>query len=214
VGTLGTYQDVGPTWLREPTTRARSRRPETFYLTPPCFSLTAPHCSLVVRRVWTTVATLHFPIPDASILPLAEVPMSTITTWHLRMLAALLFAGQLMNPSWAQKGEPPYPSGSEITFEWDYSCPSGRGCSFDCPGRGGASHVTKLTIYLGTVPVGSLRNTPALFYDFSTREISRGNGFIVSTGLSTLSCQVNGMTLDYSGPAKFHTSLPPTAEEK
>src|SRR5262249_24050930 len=107
------------------------------------------------------------------------------------------------SPVWAQEGRSnaPYPGGSRISFQWNYSCPSGRGCSFDCPGRGGAGHVTKLTIYLGTVPFGS-QESPAVVYEFSTSEIPRGSGFTVSTGLSTLSCQVNGMTLDYSGPPK------------
>jgi hypothetical protein len=121
-------------------------------------------------------------------------------------VGTLLFVGPCLSMSWAQnKTEPPqpgppFPNGSNITFQWDYSCPSGKDCSFICPG-GGASHATKLTIYLGTIPVGSTQD-PAVFYDFSTREISRANGFTISAGLGTLSCQVNGMSLDYSGPPK------------
>jgi hypothetical protein len=131
--------------------------------------------------------------------------------WEVGMLRALilgtLFASLLMNSSWAQnKGEqvagPPYPGASEITFQWVYSCASETNCSFICPGGGGASHVTKLTIYLGTIPVGSTQNAPALLYDFSTKEIQHGNGFSISTGLSMLSCQVNGLTPDYSGPPR------------
>ena len=124
------------------------------------------------------------------------------------LILGILFAGLLMNLSWAQnKGEPetagpPYPGASQITFQWDYSCPSGKDCSFTCMGAGGASHVTKLTIYLGTIPVGSNQNVPAVLYDFSTREIPRGNGFSVSTGINTLSCQVNGLAQDYSGPPR------------
>jgi hypothetical protein len=117
----------------------------------------------------------------------------------------LVFAGPFLSASWAQnKAEPgpPYPNGSNITFQWSYSCPSGRGCSFRCPGTGGAIHVTKLTIYLGTMPVGSIRDAPGVFYYFSTLEIPRGNGFTIGAELSTLSCQVNGMILDYSGPPK------------
>jgi hypothetical protein len=63
-------------------------------------------------------------------------------------------------------------------------------------------HVIKLNIYLGTISVGSNQNAPAVFYDYATREIPYGNGFSISVGLSTLSCQVSGMTLDYSGPLK------------
>ena len=122
-------------------------------------------------------------------------------------LVTLLFVGSFLSVSWAQnKAEPPaqgppFPGGSSITFQWDYSCINGRDCSFTCPGSGGASHVTKLIIYLGTIPVGSNEDT-AVLYEFSTREIPRGNGFSISTGFSTLSCQVNGMELDYSGPPK------------
>jgi len=123
-------------------------------------------------------------------------------------LGTLLFVGPFLSISWAQNktepplpGWPPFPSGSNITFQWDYSCPSGKDCSFSCPGSGGASHATKLIIYLGTISVGSNQD-PAVFYEFSTREIPRANGFTISTGLSSLSCQVNGMTLDYSGPPK------------
>src|SRR5215468_7548202 len=106
------------------------------------------------------------------------------------LILGTLFAGLLMNSAWAQNkdepptGRPPYPGGSEITFQWNYSCPSGQNCSFTCaaPSRGGmsgaggmgeasgvsaasgmggasgasgASHTTKLAIYLGTIPVGN-----------------------------------------------------------
>ena len=119
----------------------------------------------------------------------------------------LLFVGTFLSMSWAQnKIEPtqldqPSRPDQNIAFQWNYSCLSGKDCSFSCPGSGGASHVTKLIIYLGTIPVGSNQD-PAVFYEFSTREIPRANGFSISAGLSTLSCQVNGMTLDYSGPPK------------
>ena len=124
------------------------------------------------------------------------------------LILGTLFAGVLINASWAQNkvepqaAGPPFPGASEITFQWDYSCASGKDCSFTCTGTGGASHVTKLSIYLGTIPVGSGPKAPAVIYEFSTREIPRANGFSVSSGLSTLSCQVNGLTLDYSGPPR------------
>jgi hypothetical protein len=97
--------------------------------------------------------------------------------------------------------ELPYPAGSDITSQWIYSCPSGR-CAFSCPGAGGASHVTKLTIFMGRMSIGSDQNPLALFYAYSTRYIQRGNGFTIDTGLGTLACQVSGMKLDYSGPLK------------
>jgi len=62
----------------------------------------------------------------------------------------------------------------------------------------GANHVTKLTIYLGTIPLGN-RDAPILFYDFSTRETPNSSGFSINAGLSATSCQVNGLTLDFSG---------------
>jgi hypothetical protein len=63
---------------------------------------------------------------------------------------------------------------------------------------------TSLDIYLGTLPVNGdqQQRAPAIFYDFSSRGFPHGNGFAISTGISTLSCQVSGMTLDYSGPPK------------
>jgi hypothetical protein len=132
--------------------------------------------------------------------------VSMVAPRRLPLLPALLIAGNLLNQASAQEAKTPtgprYPDGSNVTFEWNYSCANNRPCSFSCPGSGGASHVSKLTIYLGTVSVGTLKQVPALLYNFSTTELLPGDGFIFSAGLSTLSCQINGMTLDYSGPAK------------
>jgi hypothetical protein len=78
----------------------------------------------------------------------------------------------------------------------------------------GADHVTKLTIYLGTMPLGN-QDAPVLFYDFSTRERPNSSGFSINAGLSATSCQVNGLTLDYSGrpsPAQGHGSSPQTSQ--
>ena len=108
------------------------------------------------------------------------------------------------SPCWAQDTaeETRDPAGFSIAFEWNYSCPSSKGCAFNCPGAGGATHTTKLTIYLGKLRVSENEKAFALFYEFSTVEFPRGNGFAINTGLNTLSCQVNGMDLDYSGPPK------------
>jgi hypothetical protein len=124
---------------------------------------------------------------------------------------------------------PAYPGGSEIVFEWQYSCPTGKGCSFNCPGSGGGSNVTrsddasdvtrsngasnvtrsgggsnvtKLAIHLGTIPLRGTEKAFGIFYEFSTMEIPRANGFSLTTGISTLACQVSGMNLDYSGPPR------------
>jgi hypothetical protein len=124
-----------------------------------------------------------------------------MSRWQALLVA--LFASPFLSPAWAQQHAqqwPSYPAESEIAFEWNYACASSRGCAFRCPGGGGANHVTKLTIYLGRMRLGGDENPLALFYDYSTAEVPRGNGFVINTGLSTLACQVNGMQLKYAGP--------------
>ena len=132
------------------------------------------------------------------------------------LILGTLFAAVLINPSWAQNKKDPnasgrtYPGGSEITYQWDYSCPSDGECSFTC-GTGGASHVTKLAIYLGAMPIGTDQKNATLSYEFNTREGRRGSGFSVNTGISTLQCQVNGLTVDYSGrPRENGRTVDPT----
>jgi hypothetical protein len=135
-------------------------------------------------------------------------------------LGTPLFVGSLLTVSWAQNGTgsqtpaPPFLSGAEIMSQLNYSCPNNTACSFVCSGgRVGADHVTKLTIYLGTIPLGNDQNAPILFYDFSTRELPNSSGFSISAGLSTLSCQVNGLTLDYVGrPPRRHQSPSPETQ--
>jgi hypothetical protein len=118
------------------------------------------------------------------------------------VLGGVLLVGPLMGSSRAQDGKrleanPSYPGRSEIAFEWQYSCPSGRGCSFDC-GSGGANNVTKLAIHLLTIRLGT-EDVAGIFYEYSTVQIPRANGFSITTGISRLSCQVSGMDLNYSG---------------
>jgi hypothetical protein len=108
--------------------------------------------------------------------------------------------------AWAQSGadDPAFPF-SKWTIRWDYSCPSGTSCSFVCPAAGETgltSHVLKLRLFLGTISADGGQAVPALFYEFNTREYPHGSGFSIGSGLTTLSCQVNGMTLDYSGRPK------------
>jgi hypothetical protein len=126
------------------------------------------------------------------------------------VLGTLLFA--TLNPSWAQdtgavasKPNPLYPDDAEITFQWNYTCPIDRPCTFVCRGAGGAGgsdHVTRLDIYLGTLPLNGVQQerAAAIFYDFSSREFPHSSGFAISTGINSLSCQVNGMILNHSGP--------------
>jgi hypothetical protein len=132
-----------------------------------------------------------------------------VLTW------VLLVGGPLMQPVNAQDGKrsdsAPYLGASEVAFEWQYSCTDGKACSFSCPGSGGASNVTALTLQLGTIPLGGNQRAFGVFYKFSTVQIPRANGFSLTTGISTLSCQVNGMDLDYSGPRKSVEGSAPTA---
>jgi hypothetical protein len=63
--------------------------------------------------------------------------------------ALLLVGGPLAVSLFAEdekrwEANPLHSGGSEIAFEWQYACPNGRGCSFTCPGSGGASNVTNL----------------------------------------------------------------------
>ena len=111
----------------------------------------------------------------------------------------------------AKRSDPPPLGASEVAFEWQYSCVNGKACSFNCPGSGGASNVTKLTLQLGSIPLGGDQKAFGVFYKFSTMQIPRANGFSLTTGISTLSCQVNGMDLDYSGPRKSSDDDAPTA---
>jgi hypothetical protein len=129
---------------------------------------------------------------------------------------ALMIGGPLMPLASAQDGKrsedrAPYLGASEVAFEWQYSCIGGKACSFSCPGSGGASNVTSLTLQLGTIPLSGNQRAFGIFYEFSTAQIPRANGFSLTTGISTLSCQVNGMDLDYSGPRKPVDSSGPVA---
>lgn len=135
---------------------------------------------------------------------LSEMPKEVL----MRVLALAILTTMMVSAklAGAQTPDPdfrlPFRGTSNSAFQWNYSCPHSQGCSFDCSGSGSAASVTTLTLYLGSISVSPNQNSPALFYEFATRDIPRGHGFIISTGLSTLSCQINGMTLDYSGPLK------------
>ena len=138
------------------------------------------------------------------------------TSFHALIWGLIFLIGPLMPSVGAQDGKrssdaPPHLGASEVAFEWQYSCPDGKACSFTCPGSGGASNVTKLTLQLGSIPLGGDQKAFGIFYRFSTAQIPRANGFSITTGISTLSCQVNGMDLDYSGPRKSVDNDTPTA---
>jgi hypothetical protein len=134
---------------------------------------------------------------------------------HALVLGWIVLVGgplvQLASAQDARHSEAVPTGASEVAFEWQYSCPGGKACSFTCPGSGGASNVTKLTLQLGSIPLGGNQRAFGVFYKFSTAQIPRANGFSLTTGISTLSCQVNGMDLDYSGPRKALDDEAPTA---
>ena len=120
--------------------------------------------------------------------------------------AILLTASGLVRLAWAEgfytkSPIPPnfrFPVGAEITFQWNYTCRDSKPCVFSC---GTADRVTALTMYLGTIPVGSNQRNSVIFYFYSTATIPYSDGFRINGGpASTLSCDVSGMTLDYSGP--------------
>jgi hypothetical protein len=110
------------------------------------------------------------------------------------VLATLLFA--TLNPSWAQDtgavtstkqadevGEisaitygfmanliRSTQTRQKITFQWNYACPENRPCTFVCRGAGGgggSDHVTRLDIYLGTLPLNGVQQerAAAIFYE-------------------------------------------------
>jgi hypothetical protein len=135
----------------------------------------------------------------------------------LVLVGALLVGGAFTAPLSAQDSKrsqagASYPNGSEVAFEWQYSCTSAQACSFNCSGSGGASSVTKLSIHLMTIPLGT-ENVAGIFYEYSTVEVSRANGFNITTGISRLACQVNGMNLDYAGTPRTN-ELPAAAPPK
>jgi hypothetical protein len=132
--------------------------------------------------------------------------------FHAMLLGALLLFCCPSAALKAQDGnkaatESPRLGGLDVAFEWQYSCPNGRGCSFSCPGSGGATSVTKLSLYLGAIALSGTEQAAGVFYEFSTMQIPRANGFALTTGISTLSCQVQGMNLDYSGARDVTASV-------
>jgi hypothetical protein len=142
--------------------------------------------------------------------------------WFYATLAISVFGGAAVT----EAAEPVTPGSADADLEWIYSCPSSKGCAFSCPtGAGGgtsatrepttgramamtggtmaATHVTKLTIHLRRLQIDK-EQAQAIFYNYSTVEVPSGSGFAINTGLGALSCQVNGMTLDYFGPSKIY----------
>ena len=157
--------------------------------------------------------------------------------WHRALILGTSLLATL-NSSSAQdasavttdKTNPLYPDEAQITFRWSYECPTNRPCTFVCHGAGGAGggvegglrnvggggadHVTRLDIYLGRLPLNGIQQEQAavIFYDFSSREFPHSAGFATSTGINSLSCQINGMILKYSGPPPKKSKPAPTED--
>ena len=90
----------------------------------------------------------------------------------LALFLAVVAALAPVTPLWAQDSKRPiYPKGFEVTTDWQYSCPDGKGCSFNCPGSGGANNVTKLSIFLGSVPIGRMKILPVFFMSPRARKL-------------------------------------------
>jgi len=121
--------------------------------------------------------------------------------------AILLTASGFVRPASAQEKVdapspvPPnfsFPTGAEITFQWNYTCRNSKPCAFSC---GATNSVRALTLFLGTIPVGNNQKNSVIFYFYSTATVPHNDGFQITGGpASTLSCNISGMTLDYSGP--------------
>ena len=61
-----------------------------------------------------------------------------VSKQFLALFLAVAAAWSPVGPLWAQDSKRPiYPKGFEVTIDWQYSCPDGKGCSFNCPGSGG-----------------------------------------------------------------------------
>jgi hypothetical protein len=134
------------------------------------------------------------------------------------LFAIALFSCPMMNSLSAQEraapSDPysqlrPYPDDAQVTYHWSYSCPNRGGCTFLCPGAGmggaGASRVKRLDIYLGKIPGDA--DSHALYYSFATEYSPTAYGFALGGKLTSLACQIVGMTLDYSGPPKGNAAL-------
>ena len=99
----------------------------------------------------------------------------------------------------------PFPSAFKPSFQWNYVCPrenAAAGCSLACPPNAAIGSVMAAQIWLGANDFGN-GSIPAIYYYFAYfngREKLVGAGFAHST--RTLSCQVVGLKVSYSGPPK------------
>jgi hypothetical protein len=97
----------------------------------------------------------------------------------------------------------PYPTTFQPTFQWNYACPNtvGSGCSITCQPNS-LGFVLAAQVWLGTSSVAN-KSVPSIYYYYvystGTATLS-GSGFVQNSTI--LSCQVNGLTITYSGLPK------------
>ena len=98
--------------------------------------------------------------PLIQIIAAAAVKAYFKINWEVGMsraliLGAVLFAGLLMNSSWAQnKGQPqasgpPYPGTSEMSFQWRLFLPKRHKLFIHLPGRGRSKPCNEIDYLLG-----------------------------------------------------------------
>jgi hypothetical protein len=98
----------------------------------------------------------------------------------------------------------PFPSTFHPIFQWNYVCQrqNAAGCSLACPPNAAISSVAAAQVWLGTTELGNV-SAQAIYYYlsfFNGREMMAGAGLVHSN--RTLSCQVIGLKVGYSGPPK------------
>jgi hypothetical protein len=98
----------------------------------------------------------------------------------------------------------PFPSTFRPVFQWNYVCQreNAAGCSLACPPNAAISSVAAAQVWLGTSDLGNVSSQAIYYYItyFNGREMMVGAGLVHST--RSLSCQVIGLKVGYSGPPK------------
>ncbi len=73
---------------------------------------------------------------------------------------------------WAQDSKRPiYPTGFEVTIDWQYSCPDGKGCSFNCPDRAGQTTSPSSVSFWGQFRSERMQILPAFFMSSPARKL-------------------------------------------
>jgi hypothetical protein len=97
---------------------------------------------------------------------------------------ALLVGGPLVESPGAQEGGPPIQANQRSRSSGSIHALTGRVARSIVPDRAVHPTVTKLAIHLGTIPLGGNQRAFGTFYEFSTMQIPRANGFNITTGIT------------------------------